>query len=78
LWVIGVPDVPAIYGGSKPFCTNVNIKYAGLEEGVKVDGRAPKFMPYDATNHTNKLRLIFRHPAGFKHKLCMIFELFKE
>lgn len=77
VWVVGVPDVPAEYGGSKPFVINANLSFIGLEEGIKVDGRAPKFMTYSATYHTNKLSLIFRHSAGFKHKLHMIFELFK-
>jgi hypothetical protein len=77
LWVIGVPDVAEAYGGSKPFVVNINLKYIGLEEGVRVDGRAPKYMSYSATYHTNKIRMMIRHPAGVKHKLCMIFELFK-
>ena len=77
LWVVGVPDVPEAYGGSKPFVVNVNLKYIGLEEGVRVDGRAPKYMAYSATYHTNKIRMIFRHAAGTKYKLSMIFELFK-
>lgn len=77
LWVVGVPDVPEAYGGSKPFCVNINLKFMGVEEGVRVDGRAAKYMTYNDVYHTTKLRLIFRHPAGFKHKALMIFELFK-
>jgi hypothetical protein len=77
LWVVGVPDVSEAYGGSKPFVVNVNLKYIGLEEGVRVDGRAPKYMTYSATYHTNKIRMMFRHAAGTKRKLSMIFELFK-
>lgn len=77
LWVVGVPDVAEAYGGSKPFVVNIDLAYIGLEEGVSVDGRAPKYMQYSATYHTTKLRLIFRHAVGFNHKLHMIFELFK-
>lgn len=77
VWVIGVPDVPEAYGGFKPFVVSVNLKFMGVEEGVKVDGRAPKKLVYDVVNHTNKLRLFFRHPAGFKHDMHMIVELFK-
>ena len=77
MWVVGVPDVPEAYGGSKLFASNINLKYVGLEDGVKVDGRAPKYLTYSATNHTNKIRLILRHGAGVKHKLSMIFEIFK-
>lgn len=77
LWVIGVPDVPEVAGGSKPFAVNINLAFIGIEEGVKVDGRAPKYLTYNATYHTSKLRIMLRHPVGFKHKMNMIFELFK-
>lgn len=77
LWVIGVPDIPEAYGGSKVFVTTVDLAYIGLEDGVKVDGRAPKYLTYSATNHTSKLRLVLRHPVGYKHKLHMLFEIFK-
>lgn len=77
LWVVGVPDVPEAYGGSKPFCVNINLRYLGSEEGIKVDGKAPKYLAYSATYHTTKMQLILRHPVGFNHKIHMIFELFK-
>lgn len=77
LWVMGVPDVPAQYGGSKLFAANINLKYVGLEEGIKVDGRAPKYMTYNATYHSNKLRLILKHDAGYKHDMHIVFEIFK-
>lgn len=77
LWVIGVPDVPANYGGSKEFVSNINLKFIGLEEGIKADGRTPKYMTYDVNLHTNKLRLILTHPAGYMHDLHAVFEIFK-
>lgn len=77
MWVVGVPDISEGSGGSKVFCSNVNLKFLGLEDGIKVDGRAPKRLDYNATYHTNKMRLIFRHSTGFQHKITMIFELFK-
>lgn len=77
IWVVGVPDVPAESGGNKLFVSSVNLRYAGLEEGVRVDGRAPKYLTYNSTYHTNKLQIILRHPAGFNHKFCFIFEIFK-
>ena len=77
MWTIGVPDVSEAYGGSKPFAVNINLKFIGTEEGVKVDGKTPKYLTYSATYHTTKLRMIFKHSAGFKHQLHMIFELFK-
>lgn len=76
VWVIGVPDVPAAYGGSKEFVSSVNLKYMS-GDGVTADGRAPKYMTYSATYHTNKLRLVFTHAAGYKHSMQMIFEIFR-
>ena len=77
LWVVGVPDVAAAYGGSKEFAVNINLKFIGIEDGVNVDGRAPKKMEYNSTYHTSKVQIILRHPVGLNHKLHMIFELFK-
>ncbi len=76
LWTIGVPDVPEVMGGSKVFAANVNLKFIGLE-GVDVDGKTPKYLTYNAVYHTTKIRLMFRHPAGFKHPIMMCFKLFK-
>jgi hypothetical protein len=77
MWVIGVPDVSAEYGGSKIFMSNVNLKYVGLEEGTRVDGRTPKYLTYNATYHTNKIRIVVKHTAGYKHDLHFILEIFK-
>jgi hypothetical protein len=77
LWVVGVPDVPEQNGGSKLFVANINLKFVGLEDGIKVDGRAPKYMAYNATYHTSKLRMVLKHEAGIKHPLNVVFELFK-
>jgi hypothetical protein len=77
LWLIGVPDIPEAYGGSKLFISNINLKYIGLESGVKVDGRSSKAVAYSATYHTNKMRLTLRHPAGYNHKCQILFEIFK-
>jgi hypothetical protein len=77
VWVIGVPDVPVEMGGSKSFVANVNLKFIPVAEGIRVDGKAPKRLVYSAAYHTNKVRLFFRHPAGCKHEMHMIFEFFK-
>ncbi len=77
LWVIGVPDIPAQYGGSKIFASNLNLDFITLEEGVRVDGRAPKLLSYSPTLHTNKLRIVFTHGVGVKADIHMMFEIFK-
>jgi hypothetical protein len=77
VWVIGVPDIPQQFGGSKMFVVNANLKFIGLEEGICVDGRAPKHLQYSPHN-TNKIRVIIKHPTGYFHKIHMTFEIFKE
>lgn len=77
-WVQAVPDVPEAYGGTKPFTQGgINLTFIPPESYFDVDGRASKYMTYSATNHTNKLRMIFKHNAGFKHKIAICYEIFK-
>ena len=76
-WVIAVPDVSAIYGGSKVMVQGVNLKFIDPNNGIEADGRASKFMTYSSTYHSNKLQLTLRHPAGHKEDLMMAFELYK-
>lgn len=76
-WVIAVPDVPAIYGGSKVMVQNVNLKFIDPNNGIEADGRASKYMTYSATNHTNKLQLTLKHPVGHKEDIMMAFEIYK-
>lgn len=75
--VIGVPDVPAQYGGSKHFVQNVNLKFISAVDGVNADGRAAKWLQYSATNHTNKIRFILYHPAGHKMPISTFLELYR-
>lgn len=77
IWVVAVPDLTAAQGGSKVMVENVNLKFVDPNNGVEADGRASKYMTYDATYHTNKLRLTVKHPAGGKEKLMIAFELYK-
>lgn len=74
LSVVCVPDVPANYGGSKVMIQNVNLK---CHQTVEADGRAAKWLKYDTTYHTNKLRFIARHPAGEQHGISVLLEHFK-
>jgi len=76
-WVIAVPDVPAIYGGSKVMIQGVNLKFIDPNNGIEADGRVTKFMAYNATYHTNKIQLIIKHPAGHKEDLMMAFEVYR-
>ena len=49
----------------------------GSNDKVEADGRVAKKLIYDPVNHTNKMRIILKHPAGVKRSLSMIFEMFK-
>ena len=77
VWVIAVPDIPAIYGGSKVMVQSVNLKFIDPNNGIEADGRASKYMTYSATYHTNKLQLILKHPAGHQEDIMMAFEVYK-
>jgi hypothetical protein len=77
IWVVAVPDVPAIYGGSKVMAQNINLKFIDSNNGIEADGRVSKFMQYSNTYHTNKVQMTVRHPAGAKEAMMMAFEVFK-
>lgn len=77
LWVIGVPDVPEAYGGSKIMVSGVNMDYIDEYQPLTTDGRVSKRMNYSAINHSNKLRFIIKHPAGLKVNLMILMEMYK-
>lgn len=77
LWVVAVPDIPEGSGGSKEMCGGVNFKFLPSFGKIRADGRVSKYMTYNATYHTNKLRLILRHSAGIQHDIMMVLETFK-
>lgn len=77
IWVVAIPDVTAQYGGSKVMVQGINLKFVDPDNGVEADGRVAKYMTYSATNHTNKLQLIIKHPAGVKVAMIIAFEVYK-
>jgi len=77
IWVIAVPDLTLAQGGSRLMVDGINFKYLGANDKVVVDGRASKRLNYSASLHTNKLRIILRHPAGHKSKLQVVIDHFK-
>lgn len=64
LWIVGAPDIPAIYGGSKEFASGINLKFMAPDSSFEIDGRVTKYVTYNNTTHTGKLRIILKHPAG--------------
>lgn len=68
------PDIPTNYGGSIEMVGGVNLQFI---DSVKVDGRAAKPLKYSSQYHSNKIRFIFKHSAGLKHKLMITLEYFR-
>lgn len=75
--IIGVPDIPALYGGSKVMIQNLNLKYISATDKIETDGRAGKPLTYSSTQHTNKIRMIIYHPEAYTQSLMLVFEMFK-
>lgn len=76
IWAIAVPDVAAQYGGSKEMVGGINLKYIDATSKISIDGKASKFMAYNATYHTNKIRFIIKYDQGVQHDLMIILHYF--
>jgi hypothetical protein len=76
LWIIAVPDIAAPTG-SKEMGGGVNLKYLAPGNVWSVDGRVTKFATYNATYHTNKLRMVLKYPAGTNENLQVIIQMYK-
>lgn len=77
LSVIGVPDLPANYGGQVSYISEVNLE-AVTTQKVLSDGRAVSYLPYNygGIPHTNKLRFVFKHPIGGQKRFQLYIEHF--
>lgn len=74
--VIGVPDIPALDGGTKVFMTGFNLKYVP-SDGIHLDGKTPKSTTYTPGMHTNKIRFIMHHDAGVSQAVMVMLNIFK-
>jgi hypothetical protein len=74
IWAVGVPDIPAASGGSIEMISTINMRFI-VEGMLQFDGRSST---YNATLHTNKMRLVIKTAAGFKDKGVIVFEHFKQ
>jgi hypothetical protein len=77
VWTIGgAVELGSI--GTKEFVRGLNLKYV---LSTKTDGRASKFMKKNTVGvsyQTNQLQFIFKHTSGFKHKVLISLEVFKQ
>lgn len=78
LWIIGAPDIPAQYGGSKEFASGVNLKFVSSDGEFSVDGRVTKFIKYSASTHSGKLRILLKHPAGSQVNMQFVIQLYRQ
>jgi len=77
-WVVVVPDLPEIYGGSKELVTGGrNLRFMEPCVPFVIEGRTVKHLVYGGTYHTNKIKLTYRHPAGFNDAISMSIGLYK-
>lgn len=77
LWIIGAPDIPAIYGGSKEFASGINLKFLAPDSSFEIDGRVTKYVTYNATTHQGKIRMILKHPAGTTVNMQFVIHMYK-
>lgn len=77
VWAVAVPDIPYNLGGSKRMISGVNMKFKDVHDAFEFDGRTSKRMIYDATYHTNKIRVIFKHDAGEKIDVLVIWNHYR-
>lgn len=77
LWIVGAPDIPAIYGGSKEFASGINLKFLAPDSSFEIDGRVTKFLSYNATTHQGKMRIILKHPAGLQVNMQIVIHIYR-
>lgn len=77
LWIVGAPDIPAMYGGSKEFASGINLKFLAPDSSFEIDGRVSKYVTYSAVTHSGKLRVILKHPAGLNVNLEIVIHMYR-
>lgn len=77
LWIVAVPDIAAPTG-SKVMANGIALKYLTPGNVMDMDGRVSKYLSYNATYHTNKLRLILTYSAGVTEDLAIVLEHYKQ
>jgi hypothetical protein len=77
MWIRAIPDLTVAQGGSVPFAEGgINLKY--INGNLDLDGKTPKLMPYNATNHTSKFEITMKHEVGDIAPIHLLFKLFRE
>ena len=74
------PHLPYSQGGQREFICCKNLKF-GAKNDVKVDGRAPKYVPhieFAPGVFTNTIEFCFYHDPGFSHQVEITLGLYRE
>lgn len=77
LWIVGAPDIPANFGGSKEFASGINLKFLAPDSSFEIDGRVSKYITYSNITHSGKLRVILKHPAGLALNIQVIIHMYR-
>lgn len=77
LWIIGAPDIPAMYGGSKEFASGINLKFLAPDSSFEIDGRVTKYVTYSNITHSGKVRVILKHPAGLQVNMQIVMHTYR-
>lgn len=78
LWIVGAPDIPAQYGGSKEFASGINLKFLAPDSSFEIDGRVTKYLIYNPATHQGKMRVILKHPAGTQVNMQLVIHLYRQ
>jgi hypothetical protein len=84
VWVLAI-DLPDMFGGPQAVFANGGINMTFVNERTKsgLDGVAASLVTYSHPQlgpgmGTNRFRFVTRHPAGFRHRIQVVLELFIE
>lgn len=77
LWIVGAPDVPAQFGGSKEFASGINLKFLAPDSSFEIDGRVTKFLSYNPITHQGKMRVVLKHPAGVQVNMQLVIHIYR-
>lgn len=74
LWVTGLPGIANIKFSNG----GINLRYAGIGAYQLADGRAPKYLAYNAqVPDANSFEITAKHTAGEQHSFQLSFEVYK-
>jgi len=77
LWIVGAPDIPAQYGGSKEFASGINLKFLAPDSSFEIDGRVTKYLTYNSSTHQGKMRVILKHPDGLQVNMQLVIQIYR-